>query len=822
MNSVGNDSDAYWAAVAVMALDKCIASMPKGNISRENTIDTIGEHFLSITPKLIPGHFTRARKILAEGQDAMGGANFGKDLPTWLPTLKLAANTAIATKPFDFDPAFDAAMDQNKRAIFDETILRSITEHAAKKQTKPVDVEKALSSTPPHWLTNGLFKCGVPRVLRNDQSHRSKALLYGGYSDLTLSPSELVAHAFHFERENILQLLKRVKEVGDKFSIFTLKAKAGTGRSIGLAQLVSHLNEIPRSTVYSCIGSVEITSDALDVMTEAAAAELIAWQNSSASGLDSIFLVLDDIPSVLPKQLENLQRFFAACHHASLRPEAARLIIILGSDTTLALFSTQKDFNFDLRLTEQDCASCYDVMAMQQPTIICENPNGWKTIFTNHQPARTLRNAFGDDVQAFIDFILQHGQPLDDMRPFWLANIDKGFDRSAANPLRLVAVAQLLGLAIPIRLAVHIFGLGMNSSKMDLRDFIKADHRLDIYEEDWFGIGLACPRRARSMLGRIEWLLPVRIKTDFRYLINEALDLFKSATRSEPDLLEFARHILQRLGNTHDFPIWESDVHDDISAKFNIGQSLAVESLIKLDDTIKCREQGFLFAKWAGTMSHFSRKDAMESSTYRPAVDEADISHIWSMSYFLSKKFLRAASEGDFDNNSQTAVPMLKSINRILKFPSPAKDTSEYKAMCLDFFDIEKMVSLLSDELKSESEVKTRRANELVHAYGKMLEVALVPLARPKMQRKISAIMRYLTCYMRKSNIEPDAGTWIMRAQMVPNNLPIESRMNTRKKYLDQAERRMSEDPISQATWQRPLKKATKDLIIELKAPSNA
>jgi hypothetical protein len=797
------DDDVYWCAVALVAIDYAFEQVSK----RTKSVD-----LEKIKDSKSQRPVTMARVGTAKAM--LRGENYPAPLPkaprVWLQELRpsisaeliplLSANPQIADL---LNATYNAAIDPDMRKSFDKEKLSLIQNHAGKSKKTAAEGH----SNAPQFYAD-LFVDGVPPTRESSAAAKSKAQLYGGHSHLPFTALEFVTLGHHFRRSTVEHFIQRIELQTDRCCTFTLKSVPGGGLTMGLAQLVQAVDAIPNTRVFSILGSSASTATALETLSRPRGAELASWLLSETGRIERVCIVIDDVSSATMEQRGNLDRFISEVEKNCQESVTPQIIFVFGSHTHD--LGHDRHGEFELELTQQDCYSCYDAMTFNEPPIIEGYPDGLMGLFTDHRPGRNLKSVFGNDIQALIDFMLEYGSPINETREYWLANID-GLTDNRDDPLRLVAVAQLLGLSIPQKLVSVLFNKPELSSAACFREFVEADARFQIVNGEWQGVGLSSARRARSILLRAKRLTPKVILDDFDILIQKSMFQIQKKSSTHQDAGEFVRHIFQRLGNRNNYLIWNGK--ESRQYKFYIGQILIYKYLLLLKN-ISISHSDFDTAKWAGAISIFTRNVDHGKPEISENLKTKHIKEIFVFIEYLLDRYFSNVNSGALEILPIDSVPVMKAARQVVRMRKVDKAAERIVQQIEDFFSFDQIVALVKVQLSQEVDDMPRRVNELIHAHCKVISAIPAQAMPSKKHKRNAAILRHLCCLIQKSGVEPDAGTWIARARMVPDSQRVAINQIRWNFYMQKAQKCIEDNPLTQATWQADLGKAFEQMPV--------
>lgn len=670
-----------------------------------------------------------------------------------------------------------------------------------------VVVAPAEAGPPPTWIDQAtdqpLLDSGMPPAGRSALEVAAKAQLYGGKPVLRFSALEFVALGHAFDRQRVTEFAARIRANERSCSSFTLRAIRGTGLSLALAQLVRDFDGDPRAEVLSVVGDRQRTLKLLEVLDKRAAAT-IDWLKSLTEERDRVLIVIDDVRGDQPIADGNLIRFRNRCADALARSDAPKLTLVFGS--IRAAKTLHEDGEVFLKLTEEDRAACYSKMAEAEPTIIKGCGDGLPP------EARQL----GDDAQALIDFYLQHGRPHQATVQHWLARVDD-LPEAQQSVLACVATGELLDLPIPEKVAIALCLARNVYGVADAEEIVATNDRLAVVDADGPAVGLSCPWRAKSILQRTDRLTIEFLQPTFEELVTAALGDIEARGGEAAQSLDFARHILQRLGKREFYPFPD---------KGSIGRQIAAQFL----DRIAGLSRGWSIAeraKWAGTVAVWVQAPRRRSP--EPEEDRDLRTRLGEFVGRLTEMCVRSVARGQATLTAPVAVSLLRAARLLLAsglYPPSriGEGPAQLLARHLDFRIRQTgMPELLERELSGQAEDRSYRANELITAYSRFraeLHAASggdIAFPSKALCREMTQMLETASRILNQHLLTFDAGTRIECARFVwtdfHNPRQLEWAARERGGYLRGAMKCVEMHPVTLATWERRVKGARIKLL---------
>jgi hypothetical protein len=669
------------------------------------------------------------------------------------------------------------------------------------------------SPAPPStWELAGTFLCrDLPAASKVTLSDNAKEKLYGGDPHLSLSQLELVSLGHNFDRESVASLLEAILGSDKKCSMITLRATHGNGLSLALAQLAKEACLVDGALTLSIIGEPEKTTSFLELLKRSEAKQMAEWAKGLPRNASHLVIIIDDVSETTPKGLSGLYSYISECEQLFLPETMPKLTFVLGWFGSAGPLSMEI---IDLNLTDSDIESCYQKMAIGEPPIIAPNANGHAGILRNANSVRAL----GNDAQALIDFLLEHGQATQPLKKHWLAEIDQ--ERPGQiDPLTLTAAAQSLDLAIPEQIAIRLFAARDERRTSGIKGILAKNRRLtgtrSIDPGIGPGMGLSCPRRANSILSRLkraksnkpkDWFDTDCIERDFCVLISAALASYEA---SEPDAeisLNFARHIFQRLGKK-----------EFLALVGDREKALIVERLaITFQTWIFRLSENWLAStkiEWAATMSAL-----LKNSRY---VDTAD--RVWQREWarFVTQMctdFLQALHDERMEQTPASALRLLKAVRRLNIAAYFVGDSITLMNQVRGMITAEALTNLINDQLEHVTDDSIYRANELLHQWCRF-EEAFDSASRSKARsNEISATLDQLKCLFQSKVVLLDPGSLIEFSRYVwvddSDTDAWEAATGKKLEFLELAEIAIVNNPQKLASWDKQLQEEKAKILM--------
>jgi hypothetical protein len=417
---------------------------------------------------------------------------YNRHLPHLTPQLFDTVHWTKSPEPratFRIDRNMPSYMRKSAPSAPTELPVNAAIEHLKKIALSPV---KAVAL--PAWMDPArgvpLWESMLPGYGRSEFEMQEKSTLYGGRSarlSAGFSPVKFAVARHSFDREDISVLRSEIQAATKPCCSFTLKSRKGAGLSMALAQLVRDLAVDEHTRVLWILDEPNRTRELLAALSDTTAQELAEWAVAQGNELERLVLVIDDVSLAKPREIARLLRFRDRCKILFPTLGGPKLALVFGSFG--AARTCSEDAEIELKLTHADQEACYAKMAREAPTIIADRSGGLSGLIRAHPEARW----HADDAQALIDFFMEHGAPSSVAVAHWLARTDD-LDEPKLEMLTMVAVAQLVGLHVPERVAVNLFSVHRTVPFEGAEDIVQTVSRLNVEDRDWRGVGLSCPR----------------------------------------------------------------------------------------------------------------------------------------------------------------------------------------------------------------------------------------------------------------------------------------------------------------------------------------
>lgn len=647
------------------------------------------------------------------------------------------------------------------------------------------------SLTLPDWdLIERHCDNGVPSVIAAGIAKSAKSRLYGGDPRLKLTILESVALGHAFERQVVNEICAKIAADATPFRALTLHADHhGQGLSLALAQAVRDLSALPRVEVYSIIGDAAKSQKLLQSLNAEQAIKVMSWLRTKWGQVDQIVLVIDDVIDLEPEVARDLWLFLGALTASDAEQASPKFAIILGAfGTDTACFT--RDVR-PLELTGVDRNNCYLAMSDGPDPLIAGHPGGLSELLRDHPVARQI----GNDAQAFIDFLLEYGRAL--ATAHWLAKIDESEARPT-SPLILTAAAELLELPLPEAVALKST-LTTGDRWKSAHDMVASIHSLVWVDGRNPGVALACPRRARSILRRAGQFSEDLIADAFGRLLTRALSTYQNGEPGALECLEFARHIVQRLGKRE---LYKFEGKDDIAQRVmsQFVEMIANRLAQKWNPTIK--------ARWAGAIAPFVRARKPKQPS------EVQTRQAWArFAAAMATDWIAAAETGSEPILGETVLSVMRATTALCKHRYRVPDAPALACRLNDLLTGQRLTDLIDRALADNEEY---RANELVHGWCRFQEAKGAASKNVQLSKWVFSVLEPLMERFAHHQAKMDAATLIECARYIWLDMKDETShreaLDMRLSLLRQADSYLTEYSFAAGTWDTRYKQEIAEL----------
>lgn len=643
----------------------------------------------------------------------------------------------------------------------------------------------------PAWdLIERLCDKGMPAAIAAGIAKSAKSRLYGGDPRLKLKILESVALGHAFERQVVKDICAEIAAGAAPFRAMTLHADYhGQGLSLALAQSVCDLSVLPRVEVYSIIGDAGRSLKLLQILNAEQAVKVMSWLRAKSGQVDQVVLVIDDVIDLEPEVARDLWLFLSALMASGAEQASPKFAIILGAFGTETVCFTHEVH--PLELTGVDRNNCYLSMADGPDPLIAGHPGGLSELLRNHPVARQI----GNDAQAFIDFLLECGGAL--APEHWLAKIDEG-EAGRTSLLILTAAAELLELPLPEAVALKSTpptGVRWKNA----HDLVASIQSLVWVDGKNPGIALACPRRAKSILRRAGQLSEGVIADTFGWLLARALSTYQNGEPGAPECLEFARHIVQRLGKRE---LYKFEGKDEIA------QGVMSRFVEMITNRLAPKWNPSIKARWAGTIAPFVRARKPKQP------GEALTRQAWArFAGDMATDWMAAIEAGAEPVSGDTVLSVMRAVTTLRKHRYRVPDAPALAGRLNDLLTAQRLTDLI-DRALADNDVY--RANELVHGWCRFQEARSAASNDAELSRWVFSVLEPLMERFDHRQARMDAATLIECARYIWLDKEDETKhrdaLEMRLSLLREADSYLTEYSFAAGTWDARYKKEIAEL----------
>jgi len=628
---------------------------------------------------------------------------------------------------------------------------------------------------------SSLFVTKLPRKIGNSPSEQSeKAALYGGRSIFRYPLLRTVVSDFTFPRKNASDITSLILASSTKaVRSYTLKSSPGAGLSIALGQVVHALSSNPSIRLFWLIDTPEDTDSALQQLSSQMADSLFSELGRDANSKHAV-IVIDDVSEAGTSARNRLNEFRLDCENLGETADRLRVTFLFGwfGDTP----TCSVDGSFELTLTPEDQTACFETMAKGTPQIIQPSHSQFAEFLLANPESR----AYVNDAQAFIDFLLQYGSPTKDGRACWLA--DTNIPEKELHVLTVTAVSELIGLAVEERVAVQLFAA--DSGVRDAASIAKTSHALIPVHDDWEGLGLSCSRRAKSILVRSERFTREWMQAALDLLLETAIKNYRN--HAHPPSLDYARHILQRLGKRpyYNFP-----------NKISIGYQLSrkyISELLQLSSSLTPEQK----AVWAGTLA------ILVPSQSGQTTNESDLDAKYlDFVCCLCEEAVDELSEAVMSD--KVAVGLLSGFRRVMTAIGRCDVELRTQVQKLEKMTNSLAISRMIAKAKtSDPNDFSYRVNELILVRSQFVDqlsaLGYQRTSRKELIENMGNWFDHLEEQLKRDKIELDAGCLLQRSKYIWFGSTRDSKQAAvveKANFLRRARRCVLSFPQTQGTW---------------------
>lgn len=610
---------------------------------------------------------------------------------------------------------------------------------------------------------------------RIDEATRlQKIKLYGGSlktKNMGFDPVRHVVNEHSFARVDARKLEKSVCDQKPAFEAYMVRAQHGEGLSFLLAELVVNLKNKHGLDVNWVVGDRNKTKDVLSNLQNYIDSDP---QPENSDRSQHIVIVLDDLSEELQSsEALNFQRWNECLEKMSFDQNQLKITLVLGVFGNFYELVPCK--NIELRLRKQDLTSCFQKMC-EIDTPILENKNeDIENILTKNPNSRS----YGNDTQAFIDYLLEHGQRTQTTSENWIVNVDN-ISEEHKKITELTSVCGLLGLSLQENVALSFANSEMSEIVSELEEVALGCDVLCVVSGEWIGLSLTSPRRAASILQQYQSFGSDKIAEKLFAVLDTSLHCYEQREVRKDECLEFSRHIIQRLNKPELY-------------KLPNQKAVATNVLERSIDQVEIASKQFELenaAKWAGSLST-TIPNSRYSNVMTTPLQQRTAGLIISLIELVISKNENGAVPGP-----EVALSIFKSLRRLKRGNLFSNRCHDVFSSMVNWLNLEAFNKFGTTQQIMNSEQLSYRLNELFKAATELKVV---------FKKSNELAQSYEWCegfeqLAEKFGVKPDAGSLIEFSR-------LSSSEEERVKNLTRAEIAAKEDPLNQATWLPAIKK---------------
>lgn len=626
------------------------------------------------------------------------------------------------------------------------------------------------------------FSSKLPKVGASALEKSQKLELYGGGPralTINMSRVEHVIAGHSFKRALTETLFQRICSGNEKFQGITVRSSRGEGLSFLLAELAVELSNIARLPTYWVIGDAQksdVTCNGLSPKT----VEEFLDAYFEAGQQDRLIVIVDDASLLDPLGRQNLLRFMARAEEKVQAHPVGSVTFVIG---VFGDFPSPVDGDpFNLTLTESDERQCFAKMLEDGPKILSNSLSDFSSIVVSQPEYRT----YGNDTQAYIDYLLTYGRRTKLADGSWLARTSD-LSSDEREILSDVATCGVIGLSMQENVAIRRFDGKLTKDVHSVEDIEALCRIVTAVTDDWRGVGLASPRRAKSILRRMNSASFSEMQTRFSAISAHGLQCAAAGGPGTDDSLDFVRHIFQRLMKPELYPLEQKT-------------EIAVETWLHCRPMIAQQSSSWSSleqARWAGSLSaclpygqNWSNDQHIQ--LFKDVADQA--------SSFANKA--TDALTGDSTVGPEIAVSLMKAARRLKLFDASSDQVKHLCNTLAEWLHLGSLRRLLELQLDQETANKEYRANEVTLAAFKFLDVVSGDGRGKDHRRKMFGWFKAIESDFERRSISFDAGTWHQRSVYVVGDRDLQL------SYLSNALEKAEYNYRTQGTWKPRIEKS--------------
>lgn len=620
------------------------------------------------------------------------------------------------------------------------------------------------------------FSSHLPKRRTDPATEQQKFSLYGGglANDFGYDPVRHVINGHSFSRSTANRIEQTILKQDVPFSAITVRAQHGEGLSFALAEVAVSLAQNPEFSAHWVIGDLNKTIQFVKEIPEFLDRNNLREHVNNLSPQSKIVLIVDDISEV--SDIPSVQDFHEELESCILGSKSISATIVYG--VFGSFYNIADCIDIDLELSDDDQYKCYQKMSYGQLNILDEGTDSFLKITTEHPISRSYAN----DTQAFIDYLLEYGRRTKVADHNWLSKTNETTEWECSL-LENTAASGILGLGLQENVALLLANWAGLENVYEVEGIARNTKYLTVVEDEWRGLSLTSPRRAASILKRLNKDGTESLSQKLYFLFETALDCYEEGGPGATDSLEYGRHILQRLNKKELY---------QIPQKGEISEIILERSI----DRIDVLSEGFeptTAAKWAGSLCPLFPIGTNAHHRARPTqLRLADLT-LNLVQGSLSKSNAKA------DPPPEMALSIFKSLRRLGQ-SSLTKEAARQLLMDIETWLTEDALIRFVDAIAATEQQKLEyRLNEIFLASSNLREMCRGAANLHLTENWFSSFETKMSTL----ELNLDAGSWLKRAE----NSTVR---RDKSLYFEIAEASAIHNHRGQASWLNSIRKKSK------------
>lgn len=616
------------------------------------------------------------------------------------------------------------------------------------------------------------FISRLPKARADAATAKQKFKLYGGALktfDMDYDPVRHVVNDHNFPRRTASDIANAILRQSSPFSAITLRAQHGEGLSLTLAEVAVSLARRPDVLGFWVIGDPKRTDQLLEELPSFLRERRFTDQSVEGLSKKKLVFIIDDLSEVDDTaRLQDAQRFHEDLEAFADEHIGVRASVVYGVFGSFPSIVDGQEIN--LRLSDRDQQACFDKMVEGDPPVLLDGPEGFQRIVTENPVSRSYDN----DVQAFIDYLLEFGRRTKNADDNWLSRTAclSGWE---ARIVESTAVSGLLGLSLQANVALQLAAWDEEVEGVsEVEQIARASDLLTVVEDEWCGLSLTSPRRAQSLLRRLGKNDIENLSQKLFFLFDTALTCYVDKDPGSDDSLEYARHILQRLNKNELYVL---------SNKRRVSRFILERSLERIEELSEEFEPTTA-ARWAGSICPLFPA----GTTVHTTADQLERS-LSDLTLTLVKAALSKLNEKT-NPPPEMALSLFKALRRLASSSLTRRQAEPLLEQAAGWLTEDGLARFVDAIVANRGRKLEYRLNELFLASTKLKRECAVALRLRPTEAWFDAFEEK----MRSLELNLDAGAWLERARYA-------STLRDRALYLEVAEASAVYKHRSQATW---------------------